>query len=75
MRVEGIIWFRAVIDKLASNIALKRLRSRNYLLASQSSGLWKKESKKEKIFTWLSARPTRADTWQFSSFIRKQRTP
>jgi hypothetical protein len=62
MRVEGIIWLRAVIDKLAFKHRVESHEVEELFAAKPNSGLWKTASEKARMSIWLSGKRIAADT-------------
>jgi hypothetical protein len=62
MNIEGIIWLRTVIDKLAFKHHVEIHEVEEVFAREQSSGMWKKESTKARMFTWLLGKRMPADT-------------
>ena len=74
MRINGIIWLRDVIDKLAFKpTASSKRKRRRCLTIDPSSVSLKKESAREKMYTWRSGKATRVGIWRSFHIQEKQR--
>jgi hypothetical protein len=64
MRINGIIWLRDVIDKLAFKHRVEQEEVEEVFRMYPSSVSLKKESEREKMYTWRSGKATREGIWR-----------
>jgi len=62
MRIEGIIWLRAVIDKLAFKHRVETFEVEELFAGKPKFRFVEKASEKARMFTWLLAKAMRVDT-------------
>ncbi len=73
MRINGIIWLRDVIDKLAFKHSVEQEEVEEVFDNRPGSVSLKKESAREKMYTWRSGKATRVGIWRSCSYTRKAR--
>ena len=53
MKIDGIIWLRNMVDKIASKHHVETYEVEEGLLTSRSFASLRKESEKARTYTWL----------------------
>lgn len=70
MNIEGVIWLRDIVDKLAFKHHVETYEVEEVLTGKPSLGLSKRASERAKMFTWLWAGQNPAGTWRCCSSTR-----
>ena len=73
MKIEGVIWIRDVVDKLAFKHQVETDEASRRLVTYQSSASWKKENERAKMYIWLWDEPMRDGTCPCSSSTRRRK--
>ena len=71
MRINGIIWLRDVIDKLAFKHRVEQEEVEEVFDNRPKFRFLEKVSAREKMYTWRSGKATRVGIWQSCSSTRK----
>lgn len=67
MRIDGVIWLRHIVDKLASKHQVTPEEVEEALTTSQNFGSWKRVSARGKMYRWLWEEAMKDATFRFCS--------
>ena len=71
MRIEGVIWLRDVVDKLAFKHHVETDEVEEVLSSQAKFRFVERGKEKVKMYIWHSAKPMPDDTWQYSLSTQK----